>query len=386
MVAPQDSTIVKISGFELSCDLPETLGRTTGFFSTRQALLVAVETANGTVGWGETWQLPEAATALIKSEFGAALLGQDVSQPRRLWNAMTSRITYDWHGASMMAVSALDMAIWDTTARLQDKPLSAILGGAFHTHLPTYGSGPYFKPGDDPYRDFPKDIDAYLAAGFKAIKPRIGTTAKRDAKVAAEMRRQVGEDVALFADLACGFGAAAAMEIGKGLADADFAFMEEPLEADNYTGYRRLSEAAILPIAGGESLIGLPAFRDFVIQGQPDLLQPDLAICGGISEALRITAFADAFETTVIPHVWGTLVNFHAALQFAAALPIKRGSQFSYPIFEFDYSPNPLFDICGRPTLDKDGRISVPDGPGIGIDLTPELLEPFVVSHWEITA
>lgn len=385
MAAIQDSTIAKISGFEIACDLPETQGRTTGFFSTRQSLLVAVETANGTIGWGETWQLPAAATALIKSEFGAALLGEDVSQPRRLWNMMTDRVNSDRHGVSMMAVSALDMAIWDATARLQDRPLSAVLGGALHDRLPTYGSGPYFKLGDDPYRDFQKDVDACLTAGFKAIKPRIGTTAVRDAKVAAAMRHQVGDDILLFADLSCGFGAAAAIEIGKGLVDAGFALMEEPVQSDDYTGYRRLSDAALLPIAGGESLVGLPAFRDFVMQGQPDLLQPDLAICGGITEALRIIAFADAFETPVIPHVWGTLVNFHAALQFAATLPTKRGGQLNYPIFEFDFSPNPLFDICGRPALDTDGCVAVPDGPGIGIELTPDMLEPFVVSHWEIT-
>lgn len=380
------STIRRITGYELACALPRPQGKTTGFFSERTALVVAVEAADGTVGWGETWQLPAAAAAMIRAEFGAVLLGRRAGDVRPLWHEMTARIAYDRRGASMMAVGALDLALWDLAARLEGKPLGAFLGGALRDRLPVYGSGPFFVTGPDPYASFARDVEGYLDAGFRAIKPRIGTRAPIDRKIAAALRAQVGDDVGLMADLACGFTAAAAIEIAHGLAEAGFWFMEEPLLPDNNAGYRRLSDAAILPIAGGESLIGLTAFRDFVVEGRPDVLQPDLSTCGGLSEGLRIAALADAWDIPVIPHVWGTAIHFHAALHFAAILPAKRGAGLGYPIFEYDFSPNPLIDMGGRPALDADGCLAVPDGPGIGIDPTPEMLAPFVVERWVLEA
>lgn len=379
-------TIKRIVGYELGCKLPAPQGKTTGFFSERTALVVSVEAADGTVGWGETWQLPAAAAAQIRDDLGAVLLGRNADDIRPLWHDMTNRIAYDRHGASMMAVSALDLALWDLAARRAGKPLSALLGGALRDRLPVYGSGPFFTVGADPYADFARDVERYLEAGFRAVKPRIGTTARADRAIAAALRVQVGPEIGLMADLACGFTTAAAIEIAHGLAEAGFLFMEEPLVPDNHTGYRRLSDAAILPIAGGESLIGLAAFRDFVVEGRPDLVQPDLSTCGGLSEALRVAALAEAWDIPVVPHVWGTAIHFHAAMHFAAILPAKRGAHLHYPIFEYDFSPNPLLDMCGRPVLDADGCLALPEGPGIGIDPTPEALAPFVVRHWTLEA
>jgi D-galactarolactone cycloisomerase len=141
-----------------------------------------------------------------------------------------------------------------------------------------------------------------------------------------------------------------------------------------------------MALAGGEALLGLAPFRDYLSAGALDIVQPDLALCGGFTEGLRIAALADAFERPLIPHVWGTAVNFAASLQFTAVLPETRGPGLRYPLFEFDPSFNPLRDELGNFPLGPDGMVAVPDGPGLGIEIDPRRFTPHVVDHWSITA
>ncbi len=115
-------------------------------------------------------------------------------------------------------------------------------------------------------------------------------------------------------------------------------------------------------------------------------MQPDLALCGGFSEGLRIAALAEAFEVPLIPHVWGTAINFCASLQFAAVLPESRGPGLRYPLFEVDPSFNPLRDAFGDFPLGADGTMAVPDGPGLGIEIDPRQFAPHVIDHWSIAA
>jgi D-galactarolactone cycloisomerase len=113
-----------------------------------------------------------------------------------------------------------------------------------------------------------------------------------------------------------------------------------------------------------------------------DLLQPDIALCGGFEGVRRVAALADIHERPLLPHVWGTVVNFHAGLHLSATLPAYRGAgPAAYPYLEFDSGPNPLLDVVGRPALNPDGTITVPDGPGLGFELDAARLAPFIVSH-----
>lgn len=376
--------ISRIAGYHIACRLPEPQGNSTGFFDSRSSLLVAVTLDNGRTGWGETWQSSAAAAGFIRETLAPMLLGADASAPQRLWRRMMERVGYDRRGASVMAVSALDMAIWDAFARSAGLPLSQAIGGALRDRVNAYASGPFLKPGDDPYRDFPREIDGYLEAGFRAVKLRMGTTPDMDGRAAASARRQVGPDVPLMADLNEGFTVKGALAIARGLAESGFLWLEEPIPPDDLPGYRRLADNLPMALAGGEALCGLSSFRDFITAGVLDVVQPDLAICGGITEGLRIAALADAFDVPVVPHVWGTGINFHASLHFAAVQPARRGAGAVYPFFEFDYSPNPLREAFGGADIVKDGSVAVPDGPGIGIEITPDSFAGFVTSHWSI--
>ncbi len=204
--------------------------------------------------------------------------------------------------------------------------------------------------------------------------------------MAQRVRRIIGPDMPLMVDLNEGFTEHAALAIAKALAPSDLVWLEEPILHTDLDGYRRLSTSLPMALAGGEALIGLGSFRDVLSAGVLDLAQPDLALCGGISEGLRIAALAEAFEVPVAPHVWGTLVNFYVSLHFTAILPGKRGPGVTYPMFEYDNSHNPLRTLFGDYPLDGAGNVLVPDGPGLGFDLKPDRLAPFLTNHWHIAA
>ena len=380
----QGSKIVRIDGFEVACPLPERVGNSRGFFENRVSLLVRLTTADGIVGWGETWAYPAAAAALIRADLGPQLLGRSVGAPRPLHDLMLAKIGIDRRGTFYHAISALDLAVWDAFARCARVPLHEALGGALRERVFAYVSGPFMKPGADPYRDFPQDIDGYLKRGFRAIKLRIGTEPIRDAELIRRVRDLVGRDIYLMADLNQGSTVSATLELAPQLAANNFRWLEEPIIFDDLPGYRRLAERMPVALAGGESLVGVAGFRDFVAPRVFDIVQPDLALCGGFSEGLKIAALCEAFEIPVVPHVWGTLVNLHASLHFAAILPEKRGQGIPAPLLEYDHSYNPFRTLCGDFKLDSDGCIKLPDGPGLGFELDPEKLKPFLVNHWTL--
>jgi D-galactarolactone cycloisomerase len=375
--------IIRIDGFELSAKLNQTVGNSRQMFDHRSALLLRLTSDCGHTGWGESWAYPAAAAALIRESFAPALLGRDATIPRAGWQAMAARLGYDRRGISTMALGGLDVALWDLAGQIAGKPVHALLGGKLRSRIPAYVSGPFMKPGSDPYCDFEADIAGYLDAGFRAIKLRMGTDPARDGATARKVRTQIGEAMPLMVDLNEGFTVEGALAIAQRLAEVDPVWLEEPIAHDDLPGYRRFVSSSPMPLAGGEALFGLRAFRDYLTAGVFDFIQPDLGLCGGLSEGMRISALCEAFEVALVPHVWGSVVNFQASLHFAACLPERRG-RLRWPLFEYDPSDNPLRTAFASHPLDADGAVTVPDAPGLGLDLTPERLAPFIAHHWTI--
>lgn len=379
------TTIVRIDGYALRCALPEPIGNSRLFFDERRALVVSVTTADGTVGWGETWALPAPAAAVIRDSLAGVVLGRDALYPRQIEDAMERTLGYDRRGVTHMAISAIDMAVWDAAGRARGLPIAELLGGALRSRVNAYVSGPFLKPGVDPYRDFDADIDGYLRTGFRAIKMRMGVAPLADGERLRRVRERIGADVPLMVDLNEGATLRLALEFADAFEGAHLAWLEEPIAHDNLEGYVRLENALPMPLAGGESLFGLRSFRDYVARGALDVVQPDIALCGGFGEALRIAALCQAFDVPVVPHVWGTGINFAAALQFNAILPESRGVGTRFPLLEFDPSPNPLRDAFGSFRVGDDGAVDVPDGPGLGIEIVPHRFESYVVDRWSVT-
>jgi D-galactarolactone cycloisomerase len=375
--------ITEIRGFNLSFPLKEPLGNSLTFFRRRDALLVQIVTDSGLSGWGEAGNSPHAAGTFVRTRLARLVLGQSPADYGRHYQAMTAVLGYDRRGAGMMAISAIDLALHDLAARMYGVSVAALLGGAVRERLFVYASGPFFRQGADPYRDFASEAESYLKRNFRAIKPRGGFSPRADGAMAKDLRRIIGPDVALMVDINQGYTARAAIAAARHMEEADLLWIEEPVQPEDIGGYQTVANAVDTAIAGGEALGNVRAFRDFLAAGTFSVLQPDLAVCGGYSGFREIAALARAYDLPVMPHVFGSTVNFHASMQMAALVEGKRGGgPAPYPFMEYDAMDNPLLNLCPPPALTSDGTLAVPTAPGTGLDLSAEKLEPWIVSHW----
>jgi len=378
--------VIGIRGFLVGFAPRPALGNAATFIRRREVLLVQLTGEDGTTGWGEAFNAPAAAAALIRTRLAPLVLGQPAEAMGRIYNAMLGTLGYDRRGAGMMAISAIDMALHDLAARARGISVARMLGGALRDRMLAYASGPFIAEGPDPYGAYPAQVDALLARGFRAIKPRVGVAPRADGDVMRAMRRQVGPDTALMVDINQGYTVGAALASLRHMEEADLLWVEEPLQPEDLGGYQAVAAAAPCAIAGGEALASLAGFRDFLVARTFSVLQPDMAVCGGFTGFRRILALADAFDVPAMPHVFGSLVNAHAALQMGALIGARRGGgPAPYPFIEVDVTPNPLLTLLGPVEPGADGCIAVPDAPGLGFDLAPERLAPFVTDHWEIT-
>lgn len=375
--------IVEIRGFHLSFPLAEPMGNALNLFRKRDALVVQIRTDSGLTGWGESGNSPHAAGAFIRSRLAGLLLGKSPIEVGSHFQAMCGAVGYDRRGAAMMAISAIDLALHDIVARLHGLSVATLLGGAVRKDVFAYASGPFVRSQPDPYREYAREVEQYLRRNFRAIKPRGGVDPRADGKMAIGLREQVGPDVAIMVDINQGYTASAAIRSARFMEEADLLWIEEPVQPEDLPGYLTFARGASVATAGGEALGSLRAFRDFVTAGAFDILQPDLSICGGYSGFRQIWALAQAYDLPIMPHVFGTVVNFYASLQMAAVLePRRGGGAHAYPFIEYDMMDNPLLNLCGTPSLNADGTLSISDRPGTGLDLDPEQLAPWTTASW----
>ncbi|MGB3423620.1 MAG: mandelate racemase/muconate lactonizing enzyme family protein [Castellaniella sp.] len=384
MISTAD-TIARIEGYFLRCAMPEPAGNALRVFSERAGLLVRIVTAGGQEGWGETWAYPHAAAALIQHQLAPHVLGRSITNPRSIHQAMLAAAVPDRRGQTHMALSAIDIAVWDALGRSSGRSIAELLGGALRSEIDAYASGPLLPAGANRYAGFEQAVERFVADGFQAVKIRVGIGFEADVRAIEAARAIVGAESPLMIDLNESSTVGDTLALADATAASRLAWIEEPVRHDNTASYRRLAEKLSVPLSGGESFCGVQAFRDVMVDGALAILQPDLAICGGLTEAMKIAGLADAFDTAIAPHVWGSGVNFLASLQYASLLS-GYGKNPGFPLFEYDKSHNPLRAAIFDPRPDGRGRIAVPDGPGLGIPIRIETLGEYVTGRWSISA
>lgn len=371
--------IVEVRGYWLEVHLAEPLRNSVGTIGSRSALFVEVIGEDGTVGWGETQRFPEQAWQVIESAFATRLLGRTTSEHDTIWRELA-----DTAGpvANRLALSAIDIALWDLRGHIEGRPVAELLGDRQRERVTAYASGPFMKVGDEPYRDAVREAAGYVADHFTGIKVRCGVSPTADARILTTLRRELGDDLALMIDINKGYDRDTARELVHQCEAVGLGWVEEPLEPFDLEGYRTLTGLAI-PIAGGESFSEIDDFENFLAAGALDLVQPDIYLCGGLTGAMQVVEIASRYAIPYLPHVFGAVINFHASLQLAAVLPARPAPDGrEYPWFEFDRSDNPLRKIAQELSLDADGSLLIPTAPGIGVELTRDMLEPFVRRAW----
>lgn len=335
---------------------------------TVDTVLVRVETDDGVVGWGEC-KAPVAApttASLVQELLVPLVVGTRLDEIAVTWERMYAAMRVRGHASGfwLEALSGVDIALWDAWARLLDRPLHTLLGGAFRSAVPVYASGIPAVPartGTPGLEGVREQAERLAADGFSAIKVAVGVDPAGDLASVAAVRDVLGPDGKVFADAAGAYDVPQALRVGRGLEELGVGFFEMPIPPENVDGYRTLASKLDLPLAL-DSLANRFQALEFLRAGALHVLQPDVCRAGGITELMRIATLADAFGAIATPHVSiGSAVHFAASLQCAAAIP-------NLEILEHWIGENPIGDAIA-PDLDRpvDGVRRLPAGAGLGI-------------------
>ena len=345
----------------------------------RRTLLVKIETDAGVEGWGETYPILGARGA-ITDQIGPALIGENPLAYRKVMKKAWGRVFYN-----PLAVGALETAINDVRGKLLDKPVSALFGGRLRERVPAYASTMNYLEGITPEELYPRQAVEHVELGFRALKMRLGRyPVNREIPIARAVRAAVGKDIQLMADGNAAYASKGALAMGQTLAELDFAFWEEPLpQAPDYAGYEQLRKKLAIPLAGGEALADRVAAKRLLNRGCFDIIQPDLALCGGISEMLFIAELAALNSVQTIPHCWGGAVLIASTLHLLSLMADPTwGHPTHTPMLELDRSENPwrteITDVSFQ--VDKDGHVLVPTRPGLGITVDEQAVKRFQIN------
>jgi L-alanine-DL-glutamate epimerase-like enolase superfamily enzyme len=352
----------------------------------RAALLVEVTCDDGRVGTGESAIYGGSASAieaLIHDVLAPRVLGADPTRPELLWQ----RMLWPSHqlgtgGALPMALSGIDIAVWDLLGQLAGLPLSRLLGG-HQDQVRAYASGGFYFDGKDAAA-LAEEFKACVARGYRHGKLKVGRTPDTPMNPLAHMvepdfaavslaedlarvravREAVGDDFHLMVDANNAWDLSTALAAGREYDRLGVHWFEEPVATDDRAGSARLAAALDTAVAGYETETQLSGFRDLIGAGAVDIVQPDVIWAGGITGCRRIAALAYAAGLRCVPHVYSTAVSIAANLHFMASLP-------NCYLLEFDQNPNALrTELLTEPIEpDADAVVTVPDRPGLGIRL-----------------
>ena len=369
--------ITAVEGFDLSCPLDRSFGWSQGWIDTRDVGVVKITTDDGLVGWGE-------GSAAVE-HLAPHLLGENPMDRAGLWERCFHSLynANNFVGFGGSALSAVDIALWDLAGKASGLPVCELLGGRVRSRVAVYATGLYYTEGEFPDRLL-DEARGYVDAGFAGMKTKVGgLSLEEDIRRVAAIREAIGPDVKLMVDANHAYNASTASRIGRWLAELDVFWFEEPVNPRDIDGLLSVKADLPMAIAGGENLRTRFDFRDHLTRRAFDIVQPDVAHCGGLTEMQRIAAMANASGILVCPHVWGSSIMIAASLHLAATLPAcppARNPQpyVQEPVMEFDQTPSAIRDeLCTTVFEARDGYVDVPTGPGLGIEVDEEALRHF---------
>ena len=379
--------IKSVENYDLQCPLGRPFGWSQGWIDHRSTCIVKITTDDGIVGWGEGCGGPIAS--LVRDLLTPILIGQNPMDRAGIWERAFHAL-YNANnavGIGGSALSAIDIALWDIAGKATDLPVCQLLGGRVRERVAVYATGLYYTEGEFPDRLL-DEARSYVDAGYKGMKTKVGgLSIDEDVKRVAAIRDAIGPDIKLMVDANLAYNASSAIRIGQRLAELDILWFEEPVNARDIDAYLQVKAALPMAIAGGENLRTRFDFRDFLVRRAFDIVQPDIAMCGGITEMQRIAAMANACGIQLFSHIWGSPIMIAASLHLMATLPpcppARNPEPFSQePEMEFDRTPSAIREeLSPNPFDQQDGYISVPTGPGLGVEIDEAALHRLSVSR-----
>lgn len=326
-------------------------------------LVVRIESKSGVTGTGYLHPMVGGMRTLdmcIHEMLKPLLLGEDFRDVEKLWQKMWDATFIQGRmGITVMAMSALDMALWDAAGRYNDKPLWQLWGGVSKP-LPAYGSGCYRGLGHD---GMIQKAERFVSQGFKAIKMQVAHlfSQEEDVQNVHDMRDSLGDNIEIMADVNQGWTVEEAIAVGHQIDECNLSWLEEPVMADDFDGYHQIADEIQTPVVGGENHFTHHDFKPFFSSGKIPILQPDL-MRGGFTGLRIIAEHANQVGITIAPHLFPEL-----SLHLVASIP--NPSWLEYMGWH-DH-------LWVEPVLPEKGVITPTDRPGHGMEFRPELFTDY---------
>ncbi len=340
--------------------------------------LVEVFTDGGITGIGECSPMVHGSVfaELIEKAIRGYVVGQSPFDVERIWRSVFfGRYKLGPMGVYLNALAGVDIALWDIMGKALGVPCYVLTGGKVRDKAPLYASAMrhHRKPKDEA-----KHLAAWVERGFTAVKIHPyeywafdqGTDDTLD--VVKEVRAALGPDVPLMVDVNNSYSVHRAIEVGRELEKFNCALFEEPIAAYDYGGYARVCDALDIPVGAGEQEYTRWQHRDLIVEGKVDVIQPDVVKCGGLTELRKIGTVASVFNRPIQCHNTQPTVGTAAHYHFWVSEPMCLYHQ-EYPAEE-----HPLRDqhpILTEPLQIKDGFLTMPDRPGLGIEINRKVLK-----------
>lgn len=350
----------------------------------RVGLVLEITTDSGLIGWGDAYGPPWLIAAVIERAYAPRLEGRDPMAGEAIWEELYNSLRdHGQRGVAIQALSAVDIALWDLRGKICGQPVHRLMGGPIRTEIRAYATGLYRRANDraENHAMLRAEAEGYLDAGYTAMKTKVGFGFADDIALVEMLRETIGE-TELFVDANHGCDIVQAKRLARAMEPFDIGWFEEPVEPEDLEGYAELRAFTTIPIAGGECSFTRHDFRRIMAARAMDIIQPDTASCGGLTEAKRIADMSWAHGIRHQPHVWGTGVGLAAAMQLLAVLPTTApGFGAHQPLLEYDSTPHPFRQgLLVDPVRVANGVAHVPGGPGLGIEVRRDVLDKWRIN------
>lgn len=342
----------------------------------KDTVVVKVVTDGGLVGWGEAHhgKAHTAIAQLINTTLRQLALGMDASDVVGVWDRIYwKQLASHGVGAGCaIAMSGIDMALWDIKGKACGWPLYKLLGGSSKP-IRAYAGG--ISLGHQPPEDLVEEAAAMVAAGYTALKLRLGDTAANDIARAEAVRDALGPEIDILTDANAAYTLADARRVIPALDEINAGWLEEPFPPHDHRRYADARSMGLTPLAAGENHYTRFEFQRLIEDGIVTFLQPDLSKTGGVSEGLRIAHAGSAWKLSFNPHTSLTGLNVAASIHLLAS--VDNAGYFEADLSKF----NPFRDeLCSwKADVAADGTVRPPEGPGLGVEIDETVLERFPV-------
>jgi D-arabinonate dehydratase len=310
---------------------------------------------------------PEVAS-VVCDHFKKVLIGMDPLDNEKIWHEMWRPKLVGRRGVTTRVISGIDIALWDIKGKQAGMPLYKLLGG-FTDKVDTYIAGGYYEKGKG-LVELAEEMRQNVEIGVRAVKIKVGALPiNEDVERVRICREAVGPNVKLMVDANNAYRHYKAIEFARKTEKYDLFWFEEPVEPDDYIGQREITRSTSIPIAAGENEYTKYGFRDMINHRAVDILQPDALIMGGVTEFMKVAALAQANDLDIAPH-GAQEVHIH----LLAAIPNGLILEF------YRDTVNPMYGKIWKSELQiKNGYVSPPNTPGLGLEPKWDTLEPFRV-------